>query len=231
MQKNGKESESHSMEERTYWDGVDFSNPYQMGPQKHRLYILDKLREIGVVTLLDVGCGTAPLYDLIINPSIEGRWDNIHKYKGTDYSWRMIETAKKLFPYGKFEVQDARKMSELDASWDCVLFMHSLDHLDDYKVAIAEAVRVSRKYIAFIFWRGFVNEGTNLNSRNEMGKKKDPVTGELLEPPWEDTHLQEYSRDALIVEFDKYNLIDVDIAEGEEVSDPGKYNFIWILKK
>ena len=219
------------MEERTYWDNADFSNPYQMGPQKHRLYILDKLREIGVVTLLDVGCGTAPLYDLIINPSIEGRWDNIHKYKGTDYSWRMIETAKKLFPYGKFEVQDARKMSELDASWDCVLFMHSLDHLDDYKVAIAEAVRVSRKYIAFIFWRGFVNEGTNLNSRNDMGKKKDE-NGVLLEAPWEDTHLHEYNKEELEECFRRNDLTIVHTAEGEALnSNSSSYNFLYLLRK
>ena len=213
------------MEERTYWEHSDFSTAYQMGPQKHRLYILDKLKELGVITLLDVGCGTGPIYDLIVNPpGEEGRWDNIHKYKGTDYSWRMVETAKQLFPYGNFEVQDARQMKEADNSWDCVLLMHCLDHLDNYQAAIAEAVRVSRKYIAIILWRGFVNEGTNLNPKNMYGKKEG-------EDPWEDTFLQEYSREALIKEFDKHNLTDVDIAEGEEVSDPGKYNFIWLLKK
>ena len=31
---------------KTYWEIEDFSNPYQMGPQKHRLYILDKLKEL-----------------------------------------------------------------------------------------------------------------------------------------------------------------------------------------
>lgn len=209
---------------RTYWEHEDFAVPYQQGPQKHRLYILDKLRELGVVTLLDEGCGTGPIYELITNPPTEGRWDNIHKYKGTDYSWRMIETAKQQFPYGHFEVQDARALKEADNSWDCVLLMHCLDHLDNYQKAIEEAVRVSKKYIAIILWRGFVNEGTHLNPRNMYGKQEG-------EQPWEDTFLQEYSRDSLIKEFDKYNLIDVDIAEGDEVSDPGKYNFIWILKK
>ena len=209
---------------RTYWEHEDFAKPYQMGPQKHRIYILDKLRELGVVTLLDLGCGTGPIYDLIINPVTESRWDNIHKYKGTDYSWRMIDTAKELFPYGKFEVQDARKMLEPDNSWDCVLLMHVLDHLDDYSAAISEAVRVSKKYICICLWRSFVNGGTNLNPRNMYGKKEG-------EEPWEDTFLQEYSRSTLIMEFDKYNLIDVDIAEGPEISDEGKFNFIWILKK
>lgn len=213
---------------KTYWDHEDFSSPYQMGPQKHRLYILDKLRDLEVHSLLDEGCGTGPIYDLLINFDTEGRWDNVTRYRGTDYSWRMIETCQELFPNGDFKVEDARHLDEPDKSWDCVLLMHCLDHLDNYQAAISEAVRVSKKYIAIIFWRGFVNEGVNLNSRNDMGKKKDEQ-GNLLEPPWEDTHLQEYSKDVLIKEFDKYGLIDVDIAEVEDGSS--KYNYIWILKK
>lgn len=214
--------------ERTYWDSKDFSVPYQMGPQNHRLYILDKLKELGVHFLLDEGCGTGPIFQLITDPPEEGRWDNIQKYRGIDYSWRMIETCKNLFPHGDFQVQDARHLNEPNNSWDCVLLMHCLDHLDDYEAAISEAVRVSKKYIVIILWRGFVNEGIHLNSRNDMGKQKDEE-GNLLEPPWEDTHLQEYSKEALIKEFDKYDLIDIDIAEIPD--DHSKYNYIWILKK
>lgn len=215
---------------KTYWEHPDFSKPYQMGPQKHRIYILDKLKEFGVNSLLDIGCGTGPIYDLIINPPIEGQWDNIQKYKGTDYSWQMIETAKSLFPYANFEVQDARKMLEPDKSWDCVLLMHCLDHLDDYASAIAEAVRISKKYIVICSWNPFIKEGTNLNNRNDYGKKKDEQ-GNLLpgETPWEDTHFQYYSKEVFIKEFDKHGLIDVDIAEVPD--DYSKYNFIWILKK
>lgn len=210
---------------RTYWESEDFDQPYQMGPQQHRLYILNKLKELGVVKLLDVGCGTGPIYDLICNPPSEGQWDNIQKYKGTDYSWQMIKTAKRMFPYGNFEVQDARNMLEPDKSWDCVLLMHILDHVNDYQAVIKEAVRVSKKYIALILWRGFVDAGTHLNDRNMMGKREG-------EKPWEDTFLQEYSRKTLITEFNKYNLLDVDIADGDEVnSDYSKYNYVWILKK
>src|SRR3990167_590448 len=184
---------------KTYWDQEDFSTPYQMGAQKHRLYILDKLKELGVNSLLDEGCGTGPIYDLIIN-SEEGRWDNIRRYRGTDYSWRMIDTCRSLFSNGDFKIEDARHLDEPDSTWDCVLLMHCMDHLDDYASAIKEAVRVSKKYVAFIFWTGFVNEGTTLNSKN-----------------------------VLIKEFDKYGLIDIDIAEIPD--DYSKYNYIWILRK
>ena len=212
---------------------ADFSEPYQMGNQKHRVYILNKLAQLNVSTLLDEGCGTGPIYGMLTEQDdTYSPWDNIIAYKGTDYSWRMIETCKKLFPYGEFEVQDARFLKEDNDSWDCVLLMHCLDHLDDYASAIREAVRVSKKYICICLWNPFVNEGTVINNRNDYGKPKDE-NGQLLpgEEPWEDTHLQYYSKDVLIKEFDKYGLIDVDLQDGEEVNDPGRHNIVWILKK
>ena len=213
---------------KTYWD--TFETLYQMGSQKHRIYMLDLLREKGVGSLLDVGCGTAPIYDLINRPD-DGGWTNITNYKGTDYSPAMIEICRREFSVGQFSVQDARNLKESDNSWDCVLLMHSLDHLDDYKAAIKEAARVARKYVCIILWRPFVTTGTNLNDRNDMGKKKDDK-GNLLEPPWEDTHLQEYSREVLEQEFKKNNLTIEHIAEGETInSDASKYNFLFLLKK
>lgn len=206
---------------RTYWD--TFEGSYQMGGQRHRLYMLDLLRAKGVETLLDVGMGTAPIYDLIVN-SEENRWDNIRDYKGTDYSWAMVDVAKEMFPHGKFEVQDARKLDEKDNSWDCVLLMHALDHLDNYQAAIKEATRVAKKYVCIILWRPFVAEGTNLNPRNMYGKEEG-------EKPWEDTFLQEYSKQVLEEEFAKNNLTIDHIAEGEAInSDQSHYNFLYLLK-
>ena len=203
-----------------YWD--TFTTPYQMGEQKHRTYLLDLLKEKGVESLLDVGAGTGPIFDLIVNNE-EGRWDNIKKYKGTDYSEGMIEVCKREFPYGDWEVQDARKLKEEDSSWDCVLLMHCLDHLDDYKAAIKEATRVSKKYILIVLWRSFSNTD-NLNDRNMMGKQEG-------EEPWKDTHLHEYSR--LDLE-DCFRVNDLDIrhtAEGEAInSDHSKYNFLFLLE-
>jgi len=144
---------------KTYWD--TFETPYQMGPQKHRLYLMGKMKELGIESFLDVGCGTGPLYELNKDYGL--------KYKGTDYSPAMIEIAKESFPEGDWEVQDARKLTEKDNSWDAVVLMHALDHLDDYQAAIFEAARVTSKYVIIILWRSFVAEGVNLNDRNTMG--------------------------------------------------------------
>ena len=207
---------------KTYWD--TFESSYQMGAQKHRLYILDKLSELEVTSLLDVGCGTGPIYGLLISEEYAPRWDNIKHYRGSDYSPAMIGNAKECLPYGDFKVDDARALHEPDDSYDAVLLMHALDHLDDYAAAIKEAVRVSKKYIIICLWRSFVNEGTNRSDKNMYGKQEG-------EEPWKDTYLQEYSKDVLIAEFNKYRLEDVDFNSGEEVNDPGRFNTVWILKK
>lgn len=215
---------------QTYWEHEDFTTPYQHGLMPHREYLLDLLKKEGVKSFLDVGCGTAPLYELIKttliptddNFTTTQRWD--FKYKGTDYSRTMIETCKELFPEASFEVEDARKLTEQDNSWDAVVIMHTLDHLDDYKSAIKEAKRVSKKYVCIILWRSFVEdtEYTHLNDRNTYGKQEG-------EEPWKDTHLQEYSRKAL---QDAYNEAGLKIVHEEEIGgDYSKYNYLVLLEK
>lgn len=216
----------------TYWEHEDFSRPYQMGLMPHREYLLDLLKEKRVISIFDVGCGTAPIYQLIkdtIEPTAdmvtyEKRWE--FRYKGTDYSRTMIETCKREFPEGNFEVQDARKLTEPSESWDCVLLMHALDHLDDYKSAIKEAARVAKKYVCIILWRGFeTNEYTHLNDRNTYGKEEG-------EEPWTDTHLQEYSREALNDAYKEAGLTIVHEADGDKLNgDYSHYNYLVLLSK
>lgn len=203
------------MKERTFWD--TFHSQYQMGPARHRLYLLKKMHELGVKSFLDVGCGTGPLYELFRNEHFE------FDYKGTDYSWAMIEQAKKHFPNGKWEVQDARKLDEPDSSWDCVVSMHCLDHLDDYRSAIKELARVTKKYVIIVLWRGFVGQD-RINDRNMMNKSEG-------EKSWEDTYLHEYNREDLVREFAINKLKVIEEVSGDEINDPGKYNWLVVLEK
>lgn len=200
------------MKETTFWD--TFHSSYQMGPAKHRLYLLKRMKELGVKSFLDTGCGTGPLYELNKNEL---------KYKGTDYSWAMIEQAQEHFPEGDFEVQDARKLTEKDGSWDCAVSMHCLDHLNDHRAAIAELARVSRKYVIIILWRPFVGVD-RINDRNMMNKSEG-------EKPWEDTFLHEYTREDLVTEFEKNGLTIIEELNDERINDPGKYNWMVVLEK
>ena len=201
----------------TYWE--EFTTPYQMGEQKHRMYVLESMGKNGIKSILDVGCGTGPIYQIIKNHQMP------FKYKGTDYSESMINVCCDLFPEGNFEVQDMRKLKEKDNSWDCVLLMHSLDHTDDYKASIREATRVSSKYVYIVLWRSVKLSGeNNLNSINRMGKKDN-------EEPFEDTHLQDYSMEKLGKEFENNNLQIIEIINDERINEKQSYNTLFILKK
>ena len=224
-------------EPKNYWDYLvrdsegNSTSLYQMGPQSHRLFLLDLLANLGVKSILDTGCGTAPIYELIFksqwNPVQDNtkRWD--FKYKGTDYSQGMIESCQFNFPDGDFEVQDNRKLLEKDNTWDCVLMMHVLDHLDDYEAAIKEAARVSKKYVLIVLWRGVnYNEGAvnNLNNRSRYGKQEH-------EPDWEDTHLQDFAWGPLSKAFADAGLTVLQKIDGPEVNKEGKYNTLFLLEK
>lgn len=217
---------------KNYWDSIVQGNSlYQMGPQSHRIYLLDLLKKKGVQTLFDVGCGTGPIYELIQSVALDpqgliSRWNFV--YKGTDYSEGMIESCKFNFPEGDWEVQDARHLLEKDNSWDCVLLMHSLDHLDDYEAAIKEAARVAKKYVLIVLWRG-VNYNkdaqNNLNSKNRYGKDDNDPTD------WEDTHLQDFAWNPLKKAFKDAKLKIVLKEDGPEVNKEGRYNTVILLKK
>lgn len=222
---------------KNYWDSIVQGNSlYQMGPQSHRVYLLDLLANKKVKSILDVGAGTGPIYQLIRDTMeqeqtdaepIEGpRWN--FKYKGTDYSEGMIESCKFNFPEGDFEVQDARHLLEKDNSWDCVLLMHSLDHLDDYEAAIKEAARVANSYVLIVLWRGVnYNKGAqnNLNSKNRYGKDDNDPTD------WEDTHLQDFAWEPLKKAFKDAGLKIVLKEDGKEVNKEGRYNTVILLEK
>lgn len=209
---------------KNYWDFlVEDKSLYQMGAQSHRLFLLDLLKKEKVRSILDVGCGTGPIYELIFNSDFEGRWD-FKKYKGTDYSEGMIESCRYNFPKGDFEVQDARRLKEANDSWDCVLLMHCLDHLDDYESAINEAARVAKKYVLIVLWRGLsASDENNLNDKSSYGRDDGGL--------WEDTHLQDYSESKLKQAFREAGLSIIVQTSGEEINKEGRFNTLFLLEK
>lgn len=202
---------------RVYWDIVDV--PYQMGVQKHRLYVLDLLKSKKVKSILDVGCGTGPIYDLIVKNKYK------FEYKGVDYSPNFITWAGREFG-DMFELADARQLNEANGSYDCVLLMHSLDHVKEWQKVLAEAERVSRKYVCVVLWRMFRTDGdVQINDRNTMGKAEG-------EDPWEDTYLLQFAPEPLEEEFKRLGLKIEETAEGEQLnSDQSRYNFMYLLRK
>ena len=215
---------------RNFWDSDSVVKPYQMGPHKHRLYLLTMLDKRLVRSLLDVGCGTAPIYEIIKKCRIDYGYGlrkySIKKYKGTDYSEGMIESCKQQFSEGDFEVEDARYLKEKDNSWDCVLLLHTLDHVNDYKAVIKEAARVAKRYVCIVLWRAFADDGqVHINDRNMIDKKEE-------EEPWLDSYLMQFPRELLEKEFKRNKLKIEETAEGEQLnSGQSKWNFLFLLSK
>lgn len=207
---------------KDYWESITEGNVlYQMGPQSHRVYLLDLLKEKGVKSLLDVGCGSGPIYELIINNE---NWDNITEYKGIDPAPSFIRTCKANFPNGKWEVEDARDLKEEDNSYDCVLLMHALDYVYEYEKAIQEAARVANKYVLIVLWRGVNSNPTAENHLNDVNQSKDGYDYSLAT-------LQEFAITPLTKAFEDAGLKLLLHTTGEEINKEGKTNTLFLLEK
>ena len=99
-------------------------------------------------SVLDVGCGAGAGYEALANAGLESR------YVGIDSSEPSIEVAREFYPDGDFRVGNATSLvSELGSkSFDVVLVRHVLEHLPDFEPAMNEAISVSRRLAAFVFF-------------------------------------------------------------------------------
>lgn len=208
------------MDKKDYWSEVSENGRlYQMGEQSHRIYLLDLLKRNNVESILDVGCGTGPIYQLIKESDKYG-----FGYKGVDPSIYMINSCKKNFPEADWQVEDAVNLIELYNSWDCVLLMHSLDYVVDFDKAIKEAARVARKYVLIVLWQtvDFV-----YGSKSRLNQSYNPDD----EYDWGLARLQHFSWNDLSESFTKNSLIVEEINNGICVNKEGKHNILMLLKK
>ena len=94
--------------------------------------------------IIEVGCATGYYYEIL-------RYLLGHDitYRGIDYSEAMISEAIRKYPGIPFEVGDAMRLPLADECCDILISGSVLLHVPDYKSAIAESVRVSRKWVIF----------------------------------------------------------------------------------
>jgi 2-polyprenyl-6-hydroxyphenyl methylase/3-demethylubiquinone-9 3-methyltransferase len=103
-------------------------------------YVRAALAKAGVASgaaILDVGCGGGLLSNALAGDGF--------LVKGVDRSGPSLAAARAHVPPGAnaaYEVGDALALAEADASYDAVLLMDVLEHLDEPARAIAEGARV-----------------------------------------------------------------------------------------
>jgi ubiquinone/menaquinone biosynthesis C-methylase UbiE len=95
---------------------------------KYMLKFLPKRK----LSILEVGCGTGLLYEVIQ----EGKFK--HRYTGTDFSPDMVKVGKTRYRGINIKVDDAEKMSFKDNSFDVVIMKAVLHHIPRPEKAVSE---------------------------------------------------------------------------------------------
>ncbi len=101
--------------------------------------ILDELKKDGFEDLLDVGCGTGPMVELLASEFPDGR------YTGLDLTPRMIEVANaKGIENARFVVGDAENLPFDDESFDAIICANSFHHYPNPQAFFDGVARVLR---------------------------------------------------------------------------------------
>lgn len=136
-----------------YWDqlmvddehAAEYMLTYGEGPGSPLRHKISSLLKSGE-SVLDVGCGPGWNFDhfLEYGPSV--------KYRGRDYSERFVRVANERTGTRVFKLGDVRKIDETDKSFNVVILQDVLEHTNDYKKPVTEALRVAKRLIIITFW-------------------------------------------------------------------------------
>jgi SAM-dependent methyltransferase len=139
----------------TYWDRQDpnyLKNHFLRDPvdgidHPARVYLREWLKKNPGLTLLDIPCGPGVEYEGF-------RKDNVPvKYIGMDFSETMLRAVKSRFPEADVREGNILDIALPPRSVDVVLCRHILEHLDDWRPAVREAIRVARRCVFIVLFR------------------------------------------------------------------------------
>jgi len=104
---------------------------------------VEMIKKINIAkqTILEVGCSSGYYSEVFKTSSLK------LKYFGCDYSPEFIGLAKKVYPNVNFKLSDAAKLEYQSGQFDIVMLGSVLLHVVNWKKAVSEAYRVSKKYI------------------------------------------------------------------------------------
>jgi SAM-dependent methyltransferase len=121
-------------------DEWDDSHKYSPAPRHRRRIILNMIKKIQFESVLDAGCAQPNLLEFLVMRGKNGY--------GCDISQKVIEKNRMNLPKCSFEAFDLCKQSyPLDKKFDLVICSEVLEHLSDWKAAISNLSKMSKKYI------------------------------------------------------------------------------------
>ncbi|PIN75605.1 hypothetical protein COV18_02045 [Candidatus Woesearchaeota archaeon CG10_big_fil_rev_8_21_14_0_10_37_12] len=104
-------------------------------------YMIKKAKVSEGSTVLDIGCGTGILYEVLREEGLDC------KYIGADLSPEMISVGKKRYPSIDLRIMDSEKLDFPDKSVDFIFMKAVLHHLPNPVKALSEMKRVAKKTV------------------------------------------------------------------------------------
>lgn len=101
------------------------------------------IANIAGARLLEIGCSSGYYSEVLAIKDLSVA------YEGCDYSEPFVVLARRHYPQLPFSVQDAIDLRFTTGSFDIVVSGGCLLHIPEYERAIAEAARVSRRWVVF----------------------------------------------------------------------------------
>jgi len=103
--------------------------------------IENMLHGINYNTVLEAGCGEGHIADFLYRERQDIQLDAF------DISEKVIEQAKKDYPYIHFSTGSIYDIKSPDSSYDLVVASEVLEHLEEPERAMKELLRVSKRYV------------------------------------------------------------------------------------
>lgn len=121
---------------------VDWHDMQLIGPApRHRKrLIFNYLKGVDFKSVLDVGCGQGYMLQMVAKRL------RVKKMAGVDISSALIKENKRNFPSIEFDTLDLEK-NFLKQKFDLVMCQETIEHIDDYKLAIKNLCAMSKRYV------------------------------------------------------------------------------------
>src|ERR1041384_2155169 len=169
----------------------------------------------GLSSVLDVGCGTGVMFELIRNHRLE------LDYLGIDVTGTFLRVARKLYPKDRhrFRRMSLYDLAKFRRKFDAVLCRHVLEHLPDYAPAVQSLYARARKKLILVFYlpprplrskrkRDEHYESGFYTHTYDLGAFLNHVLDELSPPPREvRIHPRQGTSDSQLPWGDRHNVI------------------------
>lgn len=128
----------------TYENQQKFSGWLEQSDVTSRESLFKLVDEKKIQNVLEVGPGIFTDYEMFFSKN------NHINYSAIDITKKIVEKGKNLGI--NCEQSSVEEIIHNDNSYDLVYCRHVMEHLDYYRTALEEMLRVSNKYVCVIFW-------------------------------------------------------------------------------